>query len=60
MIGGLLCGLGVEIRTGVRVTGLETNDHAVVGVWAGGETIPGSVILATGGFERDPRLVKAF
>src|SRR5262249_43528202 len=53
LIGGLLVGLqdrAVTVRTGVRVTGLETHDDAVVGVRAGGQQLNGNVIVATGGF----------
>jgi succinate dehydrogenase/fumarate reductase flavoprotein subunit len=63
LIGGLLVGLqemGVDIRSGVRVSGLETRGDAVVGVHAGGDEFTGNVIVATGGFERDPALVKTF
>jgi 3-oxosteroid 1-dehydrogenase len=64
VIGGLLVGLrqlGVDnILTGVRVNRLATRGDAVVGVHAGGHEFEGNVILATGGFERDPVLVKAF
>jgi succinate dehydrogenase/fumarate reductase flavoprotein subunit len=63
VVGGLLVGareVGVTIRTAVRVTGLETRADVVVGVRAGGERFEGSVILASGGFERDPGLVKTF
>ena len=63
LIGGLLVGLqdkGVDIRTSVRVGGLETRGDAVVGVRAGGQELSGNVIVATGGFERDPGLVKSF
>ena len=63
LIGGLLVGLqdqGVDVRTHVRVSGLETRGDAVVGVRAGGQVLTGNVIVATGGFERDPVLVKTF
>lgn len=51
---------GGEIRTGMRATSLLTSGDAVVGVVAGGEELPGQVIVASGGFERDPRLVQSF
>jgi succinate dehydrogenase/fumarate reductase flavoprotein subunit len=63
LIGGLLVGLqdqGATIRTGVRVSGLQTRGDAVVGVQADGEEFTGNVIVASGGFERDPGLVKTF
>jgi 3-oxosteroid 1-dehydrogenase len=52
--------LGATIRTGVRAARLLTRDGAVIGVEADGERLEGQVILATGGFERDPALVRAF
>jgi succinate dehydrogenase/fumarate reductase flavoprotein subunit len=51
---------GGSIRTGCRVTGLASEHGAVVGAVAGGETVPGSVILASGGFERNEALTEAF
>lgn len=66
MLGALLKGLldrGVTVRTGAeavrlatdagRVTGVELADGRRVGARRG-------VVLATGGFERDPELVRAF
>ncbi|GLZ02067.1 FAD-dependent oxidoreductase [Actinoplanes sp. NBRC 103695] len=46
---------GVEIRTSARATRLRTG-----GVMVGDELIPGRIVLATGGFERDPELSAAF
>jgi succinate dehydrogenase/fumarate reductase flavoprotein subunit len=63
LIGGLLVALqdkGVDVRRGVRVSGLETRGDSVVGVRAGGQEFSGMVIVATGGFERDASLVKTF
>ena len=64
---GLLAGLyltarqlGVKIRTGLRVSKLLTSGDTIVGVEADGEQFDGQVIIATGGFDRDPALVKAF
>ena len=51
---------GVDVRTAVRATRLATRDGAVVGVEARGERFGGRVVLASGGFERDPSLVRAF
>jgi 3-oxosteroid 1-dehydrogenase len=44
----------------MRVSKLLTVDGAVVGVEAGGQRFEGNVIIASGGFERDPALVKTF
>jgi 3-oxosteroid 1-dehydrogenase len=52
--------LGAEVLTGVRATGLVTSGGAVVGIDAGGELIGGQVVIASGGFERNPSLVRAF
>jgi succinate dehydrogenase/fumarate reductase flavoprotein subunit len=52
--------LGVVVRTSMRATKLITTDGAVTGVEAGDEHFEGQVIIASGGFERDPALVKAF
>lgn len=62
LVAGLLQGVldaGVEVRVGERVRGLMVKRDVVQGV-AAGEEIRGRVLLATGGFERDPALVKAF
>src|SRR6185436_10727310 len=54
-------GLGARIHTGVRASRLlTTTDGAVIGVEADGQTFEGQVVVATGGFERDPALVRAF
>jgi succinate dehydrogenase/fumarate reductase flavoprotein subunit len=53
-------GLGARIHTGVRASRLLTRDGAVIGVEADGQTFEGQVVIATGGFERDPALVRAF
>ena len=37
-----------------------TADGAVVGVEAGGERFEGNVVIASGGFDRNPALVKTF
>ncbi len=52
--------LGATLHTGVRAARLVTRDDAVVGVEADGQIFEGQVIVATGGFERDPALVRAF
>jgi 3-oxosteroid 1-dehydrogenase len=52
--------LGAEIRSGMRAARLMTTDGAVTGVEAGGQRFDGEVIIASGGFDRDPALVKAF
>lgn len=51
---------GAEIRTGVRVRDLIIDGDSVVGVKLDGEELEGSVILASGGFERSEALVKHF
>jgi succinate dehydrogenase/fumarate reductase flavoprotein subunit len=53
-------GLGARVVTGQRASRLLTRDDAVVGVEADGQTFDGEVVIATGGFERDPALVRAF
>ncbi len=52
--------LGARIHTGVRATRLVTRDGAVTGAEGDGQRFEGQVIIATGGFERDPALVRAF
>jgi succinate dehydrogenase/fumarate reductase flavoprotein subunit len=52
--------LGVQMLAGRRASRLTTRDGAVTGVEADGDVFAGTVVLATGGFERDPALVKAF
>ena len=51
---------GAAIRTGAGVDGLIRSGDAVTGVRIGDEVLAGQVILASGGFERDPALVQAF
>lgn len=65
LVGGLLSACleaGVSVQTRTRAGGLlrEPLTGRVIGVDAGGEPMRGSVILATGGFERDPSLSLAF
>lgn len=58
LIGSLLTAVlnaGIDVRTSARVTRL--NDE---GVELDGASLPGKVVLATGGFERDIGLVNAF
>jgi succinate dehydrogenase/fumarate reductase flavoprotein subunit len=52
---------GVDVRTGVRARSLLLRDGAVAGLATQrhGE-LEGEVILASGGFERDPGLVRSF
>ncbi|MBV8087879.1 MAG: FAD-dependent oxidoreductase, partial [Chloroflexi bacterium] len=52
--------LGGSVLAGRRVERLIVRDGAVCGVEAGGETFEGNVVVATGGFERDPALVRSF
>ena len=51
---------GAAIFTGVGVDGLAQSGGTVNGVRIGPDVLPGRVILASGGFERDPALVQAF
>lgn len=51
---------GVTVRTDSRAAGLELDGQRVVGVRVGGEVVPGAVVLASGGFERDPALARTF
>lgn len=63
LVGALLVGCeraGVAMRSGSRVDGLEVVDGRVVGVVVDGEAVPGAVVLATGGFERDAELARSF
>jgi 3-oxosteroid 1-dehydrogenase len=65
LVGRLLKGCldrGIEIRRGVRVEGLRVEGGAVRGVdlAAGFVAARGGVVLATGGFEKDPKLVASF
>ncbi|WP_153506110.1 FAD-dependent tricarballylate dehydrogenase TcuA [Cumulibacter manganitolerans] len=49
--------LGIEVRYAAPVSGLLSEDGAVVGVRVGDEEIrAASVVLAAGGFEADPQL----
>jgi len=52
--------LGGRVLSGRPVDQLLTSDGAVVGVLSGGQEFRGQVVIATGGFERDPALVRAF
>lgn len=63
LVGALLAAVddqGVAVRTAVRATGLRTRDGRVVGVTTDHGDLDGVVVLATGGFERDPALVRTF
>jgi succinate dehydrogenase/fumarate reductase flavoprotein subunit len=66
MLGALLKGLldhGVEVTTSSRATDLVVEDERVVGVrFEGGGEVRArrGVVIATGGFERDPELVRDF
>ena len=51
---------GAVILTGMGVDGLAQSGGTVNGVRIGDEVLPGRVIMASGGFERDPALVRAF
>ena len=51
---------GAVIIAGLDVDGLAQSGGTVNGVRIGDEVLPGRVILASGGFERDPALVQAF
>jgi 3-oxosteroid 1-dehydrogenase len=63
MIGAVLQALdafGADVRTGVGPIELVVKSGAVTGVRVDDETISGAVVIATGGFERDPELVATF
>jgi succinate dehydrogenase/fumarate reductase flavoprotein subunit len=68
LVGGLLkacLDAGVEVATGSRGTRLIVEDGAVVGlgIESAGRVLPvgaGAVVLASGGFEYDPELVRDF
>lgn len=63
LVGALLAAvedLGVVVRTGARVTRLRTEHGRVIGVATDEGDVHGVVVLATGGFERDPALVRSF
>jgi succinate dehydrogenase/fumarate reductase flavoprotein subunit len=51
---------GAEVRTRVRARRLVMERGEVVGVETGDGVVAGRVVLAGGGFERDPALVRAF
>lgn len=51
---------GALVLSGVGVDGLAQSGGTVNGVRVGADVITGRVILASGGFERDPSLVQAF
>lgn len=51
---------GAVIHVGAGVDGLAQSGGTVNGVRIGDEVLPGRVILASGGFERDSGLVQAF
>lgn len=52
--------LDVEIRTGSRVERLRRENGVVTGVVVGSQHFRARVVLATGGFDRDPDLVRSF
>jgi succinate dehydrogenase/fumarate reductase flavoprotein subunit len=63
LVAGLLAALdpfGVEVRTGARVDALVGDASGVRGVRGDGFELAGSVVLATGGFQHDPALVRTF
>ncbi|MCW3064049.1 MAG: Fumarate reductase flavoprotein subunit [Solirubrobacterales bacterium] len=63
LIASLLAGAldqGVSVRTGERVRGLLRENGHVRGVRTDSGEVPGRVVLASGGFERDPELVRSF
>ena len=52
---------GVDVRTDAPAEGLRREGNRVVGVTlSSGEAVDCSVVLCTGGFERDPALARAF
>ncbi|WP_370324180.1 FAD-dependent oxidoreductase [Euzebya sp.] len=52
---------GVQVRTGAAAASLVRRDGRVVGVALDtGDQVEGAVVLASGGFERDPALARAF
>ncbi len=57
---GALVRAGGEVRTRARARRLIVSRGEVVGVGTNHGEVPGRVILAGGGFERDPALVRAF
>jgi succinate dehydrogenase/fumarate reductase flavoprotein subunit len=63
LIAGLLMGAlahGVDVRANARARRLRVQAGVVVGVETDDESFSGSVVLASGGFERDPALTRAF
>ncbi len=63
LVGGLLTAVldaGVDVRTDARATELIVDQGRVVGVRGDGVDARGAVVLASGGFERDPALARAF
>jgi 3-oxosteroid 1-dehydrogenase len=51
---------GVHIHTNARARALRIENGVVVGVTTDAEQFSGAVVLASGGFERDPLLAHAF
>jgi 3-oxosteroid 1-dehydrogenase len=63
LIGGMLAAivaLAVDVRISTRAISLVTASGRVVGVEADGTRFDGQVVLASGGFERNPALVRTF
>jgi len=64
LVAGLLTaleGLGVDVRVGAHVDALVTDaSGGVRGVRSGNDEFHGAVVLATGGFQHDPALVRTF
>lgn len=64
LVAGLLMALeelGVDVRTSARVDALVTDaSGGVRGVRSGSVEFAGAVVLATGGFQHDPALVRSF
>jgi succinate dehydrogenase/fumarate reductase flavoprotein subunit len=63
LIAGMLLALaecGVDVRANGRVEQLLLEEGAVRGVRVNGEELRGTVVLATGGFQHDPALVRSF
>ncbi len=55
-----LLAMGVELRTGARVSHLVRAGDRVTGATVDGEEVRGPVILATGGFQFDRRLTATY
>lgn len=51
---------GVDAQTGVRARALQQSAGSVTGVRTDAGDIDGAVVLASGGFERDPDLARTF